>query len=115
MSLNAMHRSVMIFSDTQAKAEAKLEEIISEIEDEIVYRRKDFVETKSKKYEAKKCSDYCRGYRYQEVFIDETLRKNQDTIDWILMKLVPPHYYKNVERDESYSWRDHVHYFESKS
>lgn len=48
---------------------------------------------------------HCRGYRYVDVYIDNSLKNNEDAMGWIIMKLVPPSY------DKDYKWRDHVFYF----
>ncbi|WP_407632948.1 hypothetical protein [Bacillus velezensis] len=111
MSLNAMHRNIMIYSDTEEKAINKLESIVSELDEEILINRPGFVQTPTKKIEARKFSDYCRGYRYTRVYVDISLRNDPETLGWILMKLVPPFYYKNVEYDDEYNWEDHVIYF----
>ncbi len=111
MSLNAAHRSIMIYSDSQVKAEEKLNEIIESLNEEILIRKKDFVKTPTKTMQARWFSEYCRGYRYQEVYVDQSLKNNRDYMDLIIAKLVPPHYYNGVEYDENYNWRDHVHYF----
>lgn len=99
----------MIFSDSQEKAEQKLNELISELDEDILKRTKDYVKTSTKTFQARRYSDNCRGYRYQKVYIDNSL--DSDSLDGIFAKLVPPHYYNNVERDENYNWKEHVHYF----
>lgn len=49
MSLNAMHRNIMIYSDTEEKAINKLESIVSELDEEILINRPGFVQTPTKK------------------------------------------------------------------
>lgn len=110
MSLNAMHRSVMVFSDTSEKAEEQLAKIIKELDEDILIQRKDFVKTKNNTYQARAFNDSCRGYRYKEVYVDACY-KNTEEFSLILAKLVPPHYYINHSYDESYNWRDNIHYF----
>lgn len=109
MSLNAMHRNVMVFSDDQNKAIKKMNELVSN--EEIIKRTKDFVETKNGTFQARKFNEGCRGYRYREVYVDESLKDSEDTMFLIRVKLVPPHYYKGYERDENYKKDDHIHYF----
>ena len=110
MSLNAMHRSIMIFSDTQEKAEKKLNEMIDGLDEDILVRKRDFVKTETKTIQARRFSEGCRGYRYREVYVDYSLC-DLDTVNLIAIKLVPPHYYMNEPYDGNYNWRDHVHYF----
>ncbi|QDX94348.1 hypothetical protein EEL30_19915 [Brevibacillus laterosporus] len=110
MSLNASHINTMIFSDEQEKAEAKLNELITGINEDIVFRRKDLVKTQTKTIQARKFSLQCRSYRYREVYVDLALRYHED-FKLIFMYLVPPHYYRSEERDDNYNWRDHVHWF----
>lgn len=111
MSLNAIHRSVMIFSNSQEKAENKLNELSKTLGEEIVMRKKDFIKTPTKTIQARWFGESCRGYRYQEVYIDNELKYVEDAVNSILVKLVPAHYYIGVEKNENYNWREHVHYF----
>lgn len=100
----------MILSDSQEKAEAKLKEIAESIDEDILIRNKDYIKTSTKTIEARSFSKYCRGYRYQYVYIDYSLKDTQ-AIELIVMKLVPPDYYIGVPYDENYNWRDYVSYF----
>lgn len=108
MSLNAIHRDIMVFSDKKERAEEKLNDIIKEINEEILCQRRDYVQTKTKRITARVYSEGCRGYRYKEVYIDNSIKCKTGEI---IKKLVPPHYYKNAEYDENYRWQDYVHYF----
>lgn len=110
MSLNAQHRSVMIFSDSQEKAELKLIELMNEIDEPIIVRKRDYIKTESKTIQAKKWSLGCRGYRYQEVYVDRVLDE-QETMIWITMKMVTP---KDPVKDgyvEGWDWREHLQWF----
>jgi hypothetical protein len=111
MSLNAMHRSIMIFSDSQEKAEKRLNELAETLDEEILVRRKDYIQTPIQTFQARWFSESCRGYRYREAHVDNSLRNNERAMELIVMKLVPPHYYTDSPFDEKYNWRDHVHYF----
>ncbi|WP_091014424.1 hypothetical protein [Paenibacillus amylolyticus] len=110
MSMNATHVSKMIFSDDQLKAESKMNELIRYLpEKTIIRRKKDYVKTVIGTYQAKKYSDNCRGFRYQEVYIDKTLWNSASDVAAIMMKLVPP--YENLTVSDNYKWKDHVHFF----
>jgi hypothetical protein len=111
MSLNAMHRSIMIFSDTQQKAEDKLNEFATSLDELILKQSKDYIKTATRTIQARFFSEYCRGFRYIDVYIDNSLRKNKNAMEWIIMKLVPPHYYTNFKHDENYNRNDHIHFF----
>ena len=109
LSLNAMHRNVMVFSDNKDKAIHKLNELVSG--KEIIKRSVDYVETKEGTYQARKFNEGCRGYRYRDVYVDESLKSDQEALELIKFKLVPPHYYIGYERDDNYNPKDHVHFF----
>jgi len=115
MSLNAIHVHTMVFSNDKKKAKKKIIQLIEESDEDIIQENRDTVRTTKRSYTAHSFSESARGYRFMEVFIDTDLKttKNfQEVFHHIVWaKLVPPHYYKNVERDESYNWRNHVHYF----
>jgi hypothetical protein len=111
LSLNAIHTNIMVFSPSIQRAIHKMNELAETLNEEIVRRTKDSIETKSgKKILARRWSDSCRGYRYQDVYVDYSL-KYEEAMDHIIAKLVPPHYYSDVKADENYRWQDHVHYF----
>ena len=111
MSLNAMHRNVMVFSDDRDKAIEKLNELVAG--KEIIRRHNDLVETKEGTYQARKFTEGCRGYRYREVYVDESLKSDKGAMESIRVKLVPPHYYIGHEYDDNYKANDHIHYFKS--
>jgi hypothetical protein len=111
MSLNAMHRSIMIFSDTQQKAEDKLNELAASLNEPILKRSKDCIQTSTLTIQARWFGEYCRGFRYKEVYVDKTLKNDDEKMQLILTKLVPPHYYTDCPYDEHYNWREHIHYF----
>ena len=110
MSLNALHRNVMVFSNDKDKAIEKLNELVSD--KEIIKRNNDYVKTTEGVYQAARFSEGCRGYRYREVHVDESLKSDQMTMDLIRCKLVPPHYYIGYEYDDNYNPNEHIHFFE---
>lgn len=115
MSLNAIHVHTMLFSNDKRKAKEKVMQLIKESGEEIVREYPDTVMTSNKRYTIRPLLDNARGYRYMEVYIDEELKSKENFKELfsniIAAKLVPPHYYKDVEKDEEYNWEDHIHYF----
>ncbi|PIH59098.1 hypothetical protein [Paenibacillus sp. LK1] len=110
MSMNATHVSTMIFSDDQSKAEAKMNELVRFLpEISIVKRENDRIKTTVGTFKAKKYFEGCRGYRYQEVYIDKSLSVVSDAVNYILTMLRSPDFYG--EHDDSYNWKEHVHFF----
>lgn len=107
MSLNAIHTSVMIFASSQEKAEEKLLELENDLDEEILIRRRDFIQTKSDTYRAKKFHEGCRGYRYQKVYVDRLLMFDENIVESIVVKLVPPSYYDMSRFGEKWDWREH--------
>ena len=105
-----MSRNIMIFSDDLEKAFKKLDQIASSLDEEILIRTKDYLKTTKRTIQARKFSD-CRGYRYMDVYVDDSLPNYCEAMGWILMKLVPPNYNVNFEHEENYDWRNHVFYF----
>lgn len=101
---------IMIYSDKLGKAQMKLEKLISESGESIVKRTQQYAETETKKYSAYRYLQSCRGHRYQEVYIDEALKKDQETIEWITMKLRPYQHLSFEERLQD-DCRDHIHFF----
>lgn len=111
MSLNAAHVTTMVFSDETSKAVKEMRRVVEASGEKIVKEYDNQIHTTNGKYVARRWSESCRGYRYQNVYIDHVL-KHTEANDHIMMKLFPPHYYKDTfEKEEDYSWRDHVHYF----
>ncbi|OMD66891.1 hypothetical protein [Paenibacillus odorifer] len=111
MSLNAIHCSTIIFSDTQTKAEDKMKELVSSLpSSDILLTTNNYVKTKIGTFHALKYSKGCRGYRYQNVYIDKILALDLEATDLIMMKLVSPNYYGETQATE-YSLKEHVHYF----
>ncbi|KDN91289.1 hypothetical protein MF621_004095 (plasmid) [Bacillus velezensis] len=105
MSLNAMYRNVMIYSDEEDKAIIKLNEIASNLNEKVLVKMKNYIQTSNIVIEARRFSAHCRGYRYADVYIDNSLRNDEEAIGLIIMKLVIPH------NDKDYDWRNHVFYF----
>ncbi|MFS0855226.1 hypothetical protein [Paenibacillus taichungensis] len=98
MSMNATYVNTMIFSDDQLKAEEKMNELVSFLpERSIIKRTKDHVKTTIGTYRAKKYTEGCRGYRYQTVYIDKSLSVVSDVINSILVKIMPPAYYGELQ------------------
>ncbi|MCP1185013.1 hypothetical protein [Paenibacillus sp. 1781tsa1] len=101
----------MIYSNDQSKAEDKMNELISFLSKKsFIKRERDNVKTVIGTFMARKFSERCRGYRYQEAYIDKTLWEDPSDIALIIAKLVPLRDDEG-EVDNSYSWKDHVHFF----
>lgn len=100
----------MIFSDTQKKANEKLDDIAGSLEEEILVRKQDYIKTPTKIIQAKRFSEGCRGYRYLEVYVDYSL-SDSETMSLIRAKLLPPSAYDLDKWDEPYNYKDYIHYF----
>lgn len=110
-SLNAIHFNTMIYSDDLLRAQSKMNELISLLPEKMNFKRtEDYAKTTIGTFRARKYSENCRGYRYQNVYIDKSLLREPEIINLIIMKLRPPGYYGEIQ-DESYNWEDHVYYF----
>ena len=101
----------MIYSNDQSKAEDKMNELISFLpEKSFIKRERDNAKTVIGTFMARKFSEGCRGYRYQEVYIDKTLWENPSDVSLIIMKLMP---YRDDtgEPESNYNWNEHVHFY----
>lgn len=111
MSLNAIHINTMVYSDVQLNAEKKMNELISFLPDKSIFKRtKDYAKTTIGTFQARKYSEYCRGYRYENVYIDKSLSREPEIINLIILKISPTKY-DGETQDYNYKWKDHVYYF----
>lgn len=104
--------SVMIYSDSQEKADKQLERVLEDYDEEVIRRHKNIVITSKRTIRARKFSEYCRGFRYNEVYIDKALSSDKEIVGLITMKMIEP-FNDDGTRDSDWHWRDNVHYFDS--
>ncbi len=55
-------------------------------------------------------SNNCRGYRYNNVYIDHALTCDDDTFKLIITRLIPQRD-KMGSYDVNWNWKEHVKYF----
>jgi hypothetical protein len=97
-----MKESIIIFSDSQEKAEIKMNELVKSTNEQSL-RRRDRVETETKIFRAVKWSQNQRACKAHEIYIDLTIDSKE-----VEMCIIPC---LINQFNENYNWKNHIHYF----
>ncbi|MFL1672639.1 hypothetical protein [Paenibacillus dendritiformis] len=104
-----MKTSIVIFAIEQKYAVDKLNELAEGLNEPIVRRTKDTIETETKIFRAKQWKLIERGTRVNELYIDG--RVDVEEVITCIFPHFRPQYDKNGQLEAEWNWREHVHYF----